>query len=326
MTAFSATVLDLDPAAACSQIESAIRRHVLERLHRRGVVVGLSGGVDSSVVATLCARALGQDRVFALFMPEEESAPESLELGTLVASDLGIASTREDITPVLKAVGCYRRRDDAIRMVIPEFAEAWKSKLVISGSGRFSFFKIVAESPEGVQKSARLTLPAYLGIVSANNFKQRTRKMFEYYHADRLNYAVAGTPNRLEYDQGFFVKGGDGSADLKPIAHLYKRQVYQVAQWLGVPEKIRMRPPTTDTYSITQSQEEFYFRFSYQTMDLCLYGKDHGIPAAEVALAVGLSRDEVELIYSEIDAKRHAARYLHQSPLLVENEEDRANS
>jgi NAD+ synthase len=142
--------------------------------------------------------------------------------------------------------------------------------------------------------------------------------MMEYYHADRLNFAVMGTPNRLEYDQGFFVKNGDGSADIKPIAHLYKTQVYQLAEYLGIPEDIRSRPPTTDTYSMSQSQEEFYFSLPYDKMDLCLYGKNHHIPAVEVARAAGLTPEQVESVYRDIVAKRKASRYLHLSPLLVE--------
>ncbi len=158
---------------------------------------------------------------------------------------------------------------------------------------------------------------AYLELVAATNFKQRVRKTMEYYHADRLQYAVAGTPNRLEYDQGFFVKQGDGAADLKPIAHLYKTQVYALAERLGVPEEIRSRPPTTDTYSMEQTQEEFFFALPYDRMDLCLYGRDHGISAAELAPAVDLTAEQVERVYRDIDAKRRATRYLHEPPLFV---------
>jgi NAD+ synthase len=250
-------------------------------------------------------------------MPEQDSSPESLALGQLMAATLGVASATESITPILTAAGCYRRRDEAIRRVIPQYRDGWKSKLVLSGGGSYSFLTIVAESPDGVRESARLSLPAYLGVVAATSFKQRVRKMLEYYHADRLNYAVAGTPNRLEYDQGFFVKCGDGAADLKPIAHLYKRQVYQLAEWLGVPAEICRRSSTSDTYSLPQSQEEFFFSLPLVSIDLCLFGKDHGIPAAEVASAAGLRLDEVERVYANIEAKRRAASYLHQPPLLV---------
>jgi NAD+ synthase len=142
--------------------------------------------------------------------------------------------------------------------------------------------------------------------------------VLEYYHADRLNYAVGGTPNRLEYDQGFFVKGGDGLADVKPIAHLYKSQVYAVAGHLGVPDEILRRLPTTDTYSLPQGQDEFYFSLPYDQMDLCLYAHDHQVSAAEVAATLRLTADQIERVYKDIEGKRRFARYLHAAPLLIE--------
>lgn len=318
---FSSEVLRIDSAVAIAQISEAIREQTLRRLRRRGVVVGLSGGVDSSVTAALCVRAVGRDRVLGLFMPEEDSDPESLHLGRLIAEALGIETVLEDIAPILRAAGCYARRDEFIRQVVPEYGPGYRSKIVLPNiveTGGYNLFSLVVESPEGVQTRARLPLNAYLGIVAATNMKQRTRKQIEYYHADRLHYVVAGTPNRLEYDQGFFVKNGDGSADIKPIAHLYKTQVYQLAEALDIPAEIRHRPPTTDTYSLAQTQEEFYFALPYEKMDLCLYGLNHGIPAAEVAEAVGLTPEQAERAYRDIERKRQTTRYLHARPLLVE--------
>ena len=165
----------------------------------------------------------------------------------------------------------------------------------------------------------RLSLDSYLGIVAATNCKQRARKMIEYYYADLYQYAVAGTPNRLEYDQGFFVKNGDGAADFKPIAHLYKTQVYQLAAHLGVPEEILRRPSTTDTYPLEQTQEEFYFALPVAKVDRCLYGKHNNVPAAELAAIAGMDEAQVQRAYAMIESKRAVARYLRAAPLLVED-------
>ena len=314
-------MLKIHAARVVERLEVAIREIVHRQLHRRGAVLGMSGGIDSTVCAALCVRALGKDRVLGLFLPEEDSATDSLRLGRLAAEALGVDAVVEDITPILRAAGCYERRDAAIREVIPEYGSGWKSKLTLPDlvdRAGYAVYSVVARSPEGVERRARLTKEAYLGVVAATSFKQRTRKMLEYYHADRLMYAVTGTPNRLEYDQGFFVKNGDGAADFKPIAHLYKTQVYELARYLDIPEEIRSRQPTTDTYSLEQSQEEFYFSLSLEKFDVCLYGRNHGVPAATVAPVVGLTAEQAERVYQQIDSKRRATRYLQAKPLLAE--------
>lgn len=320
-TAFSEAVLRLDPERETERICSRIRELMLTQMKRRGVVVGLSGGIDSSVTAALAVRALGKERVLGLEMPERHSAEESLQLSGMLAACIGIETVREEISGILESVGFYSRYDNAVRMVFPEYAEGWKSKIAISDvlqGAELTSFYLVVQSPDAVLSKKRLPFQPYLEIVAATNFKQRIRKMLEYYHADRLHFAVAGTPNRLEYDQGFFVKLGDGAADLKPIAHLYKSQVYQLAAYLGIPEEIRKRQPTTDTYSLAQGQDEFYFSVPYQTMDLCLYAKNAGIPADIVAAALGLKQNQVEMVFKDIDAKRSTTRYLHLPPQLVE--------
>ena len=315
--------LALDPAEATRLIVDALRDQVGETLKRRGLVVGMSGGVDSSLCAALAVRALGPKRVFGLFMPEHDSDPTSLALATSLARQLEIESVVEDIAPTLEACGCYRRRDEAIRRLVPDFGDGWRCKIVLGGnrldSDRLNVFQLVVESPDGNRRSVRLPAEEYRTIVAATNFKQRIRKMMEYYHADRLHYAVLGTPNRLEYDQGFFVKGGDGLADVKPIAHLYKCQVYQLAEYLGVPDAIVSRPSTTDTYSLPQSQEEFYFSVPMPAMDRILHAHNAGAGVEEAALSLGYASEQIERVYREIERKRATTRYLHLSPLLVED-------
>jgi NAD+ synthase len=316
--AFSKAALTLDASAEAGRIVETLRGQVLGVLKRRGVVVGLSGGIDSSVVAALCARAFGSGKVLGLFMPERDSSGDSLRLGRVIAGQLGMKTIIEDIAPALEGLGAYQRQTEAIQTVVPEYGEGWKCKLVLGSvleSGGLNITRLTVQDPEGIATTVRLPLAAYLQIVAATNYKQRVRKMTEYYHADRLNYAVAGTPNILEHDQGFFVKQGDGTADVMPIAHLYKTQVYQLAEYLGVDEEIRRRPPTTDTFSMPQSQEEFYFALPYHLMDLCLYAVNHCVSADEAAPAVGLTPAQVQSVYKDIETKRRAARYLHAAPL-----------
>jgi NAD+ synthase len=322
---FGAHVLAIDPQIEAGRIARALETQVLGTLRRKGLVVGLSGGIDSSVVAALSVLALGGARVLALLMPERDSSSDSTELGTMVAERFGIPFEVIALSDILKASGCYAEQDAAIRMVFPEYGEGWRSKVVLPplvGGERLNVFSLVVETPDGEVRRARLPVNAYRRLVAATNMKQRTRKQLEYFHADQLAYAVAGTPNRLEYDQGFFVKNGDGAADVKPIAHLYKSQVYALARHLGVPTTVLAKPPTTDTYSMAQTQDEFYFALPYPAMDLCLWGKNHGVAPAEVGRALGLTHEAVTAVYRDIDQKRRTTRYLHERPLLIDSVEE----
>jgi NAD+ synthase len=313
--------MTLDCEAETDRIGRWMVEVLVRRLHRRGFVVAISGGIDSSVCAALAVRAVGAKKVFGLLMPERDSSGFSTERGLALAQHLGIAHELFDIAPALDALGCYRQRDDAIRRVVPAFDKGWKSKIVIAGglSGGINYFKLVVAEPSGTLHEARLPLRDYLQIVAATNFKQRVRKTLDYFHADRLNFAVVGTPNRLEYDQGFFVKGGDGAADLKPIAHLYKTQVYAMARALGLPDTICNAEPTTDTYTLAQGQDEFYFALPYAQMDRSLWALEHGLDATELAAAIGISASQAQRVYDDIEAKRRAARYLHAAAETIES-------
>ena len=319
MTKLDWNVLDIDYQKEADRIAQRLREVTARELHKRGLVVAISGGIDSSCSVALAVRALGPERVFALILPERDSSDDSAARANILASHLGIRVETVDIAPALAAIGCYRARDEAVRRALPEYGEGWRFKIVIEGGidGQINRFRLVAKSPTGEDVERPLGLSEYLQIVAATNFKQRIRKNLEYFHADRLNYAVVGTPNRLEYDQGFFVKNGDGAADVKPIAHLYKTQVYGMARFLGLPERVCAAIPTTDTYSLEQGQDEFYFALPYRAMDLALWSLNHQIPASELARVLEIPEARAEAVYVDIAAKRRTTRYMHRAPILV---------
>jgi NAD+ synthase len=319
MDDLNARVLDLDYAIEAQRIAERLRQATARILHKRGLVVAISGGVDSAVCAALAVRALGPERVFALILPERDSASSSARNARTLAEHLGVRVETVDIAPALAAIGCYAARDEAVRRVLPAYGDDWRMKITIAGGseGRINHFNLVAQAPDGTQHECTLGLAEYLQIVAATSFKQRLRKTLEYYHADRLNYAVVGTPNRLEYDQGFFVKNGDGAADVKPIAHLYKTQVYGMAHHLGLPGCVATATPTTDTYSLAQGQDEFYFALPWAAMDLALWALEHELPPTQLAQALAISPSAAEAVYADIRNKRRSTQYLHRAPLLL---------
>lgn len=325
---FNEHILDIDAAAETERIAAYLRRTVGRTMRRRGAVVGVSGGIDSSVVLGLVAHAFGPERVVAVMMPEKDSDPESERLARVLGDAFGVTPILENIYPALAGFKCYERRDEAIQRVFPEYdaAAGYKAKIVLPNNlmdeGSFNVFSVTIVTPKGEEKTKRLPLPEYFQIVAASNFKQRARMSMLYYHAELNNYAVIGTGNKNEHEQGFFVKWGDGGADVKPIAHLFKTQVYQLAEHLGVPEEIRSRPPTTDTYSAHQSQEEFFFRLPFKVMDLLWWAKENNVPLADVAREMEFSEEQVQRAFDDFDSKWRATEYLRMMPLSIDDESE----
>jgi NAD+ synthase len=287
-------------------------------LGRRGAVLGLSGGVDSSVCAALCARGLGPEGVLTLRMPERDAGGESSSLAARVAGGLGVASEEAPITAALEALGCYAQRDEAIRAVFPDYMPDWRHKLVRSPPGGIVVFSLEVERPDGTRERRRMPSGPYRRLLAATNLKQRVRKVVEYTWADRLGYAVVGTANRLEHDQGFFVKGGDGLADIKPIARLLKGEVYELARVLGLPEEVTSAAPTTGTFSLEQTQDEFYFGHPLGVMDRLVAGLDGGEEPAALVVSTGLPEADVATAYAEIERRRTATAYLHAPAVVLE--------
>ncbi|MFO1426568.1 MAG: NAD(+) synthase [Steroidobacteraceae bacterium] len=310
----------LDFKTEADRICEFIRGAVQGKLRRRGLVVAMSGGIDSSACAALAVRALGPERVFGLLLPERDSSSTSGRLGRALAQHLGIQFAVHELSPTLTAIGCYASQDEVLRRALPGFDSSWKFKLAIQNAmgGRIGITRVVADDPQGRRHEARLSAADYLQLVAATNFKQRVRKTLEYYHADRLNYAVTGTPNRLEYELGFFVKNGDGAADVKPIAHLYKSDVYAMARFLGLPAEVTGTTPTTDTFSLPQGQDEFYFGLPFAQMDVALWMVNTGRPVEDLAAHLGSTVAVAREIVASIASKKRAAEYLHAAALRIE--------
>jgi len=303
-----------------NEIIEKLRQDVLHTIKRTGAVVGISGGIDSSVCLALAAKAFGPEKVLGLMMPEQDSSPDSEILARELAGKFGVKAIKEDITPALTGFGCYKRRDEAVSRVFPEYdPKTFKMKIGIKQSGLFTslppMFSLTVIDKAGTQKEKLLPVNEYLEIVAASNLKQRTRMSMLYYHAEALHYAVIGTPNKHEQEQGFFVKYGDGGADVMPIGNLYKTQVYQLAEYLGVPNTIIDRTPTTDTYSAEQTQEEFFYQLPFTLMDRFWYGFENGYPPNEVAEVMGETKERVEALYRNFERKRKTTEYLRMAPI-----------
>lgn len=318
---FSIDILKFENVKAeAERISGKIKDDILGVLKRKGAVIGISGGIDSSVTLALTVKALGAENVLGVMLPEKDSSPESKEFALKLSDKFNVKTLEEDITGALEGFGCYRRRDEAVTAIFPEYNSTdFKMKIGINQSGLNQFlppvFSLTIISSDGKEKSKILPIKEYLQIVAASNFKQRCRMSMLYYHAERLHFAMIGTPNKHEVEQGFFVKNGDGGADVMPIAHLYKSQVYQLAEYLGVPEEIIKRTPTSDTYSAEQTQEEFFFQMPFIEMDLIAYAIDNGISAEEVGIVLHKTTEEVKLIYNNLMRKKKTTEYLRMSPI-----------
>ncbi|MEI7645399.1 MAG: NAD(+) synthase [Chloroflexales bacterium] len=319
---FGTDVLTINPEHETAHIVSKMRQSVQHDFRRKGAIVGLSGGIDSATVLGLAVKAFGPSRVLAVMMPEAHSSPISEEYAARLAAQYEVVAITEDLTAGLAGLGCYTRQNDAVRSVFPDYDPSLDEiKLVLPADllerGSLNVYSLSLTRPGGEERRKVLPVAAYLQIVAASNMKQRARMLMLYYHAEERNYAVIGTANRNEHAQGFFVKYGDGGADIQPIQHLYKTQVYQLAEYLGVTQEIIDRTPTTDTYSAECSQEEFYFRLPFKQMDLIWYGLDNDIPAAKVATALEISVIQVENVYRDLAQKARSTEYLRAKPLMV---------
>ena len=319
---FNKDVLKIDCAREAERVANFIRQQTM-RLKRSGAVIGLSGGVDSALSAAACVRALGKDKVLGLMLPDKESSPDSEAFATTHAQQLGIAFEKVDISPMLEAFGSYEKRDAVARSIFPEFTSEYRLKITLPSDllekDTFNFFTLTIVAPDGKTKTARLNNAQSKGIIAATCTKHRTRMMVQYYYAEKSNYFVCGTTNKTEALQGLFVKYGDGGVDIEPLAHLYKAQVFQLAEYLGVIPQILQRKPCPDTYSAPVTDEEWYFRMPYNILDLLLYAWEMKLDVAEICKVLGLTEVQVNRAFRDFTSKHNATQHLNEVPPTLEN-------
>ncbi len=316
--AFSLDVLKIDPASETEKIARFVVEHTRNNFRRRGVVVGLSGGIDSAVMASLAVQAMGKENVLGLIMPEKESNPVSSRYAEAHANELGIETKKMDLTAAVDAVGSYERRDEFIAGLIPEYTPECKYNIRLPTDllerSALNFYTLCVELPDGTLKKKRMDPTAFRALTSFANIKIRSRMIHLYFEAETRSMVVAGTTNRTEFLLGDFCKFGDGGTDLEPLSHLYKDQIYQIADHLDVTMDIRKRTPSPDTFSLPVSDQEFFFRIPFDKLDLLLYAWEHEMPASEAAAAIELDEDAVTRAFADFSSKYRATQHLRELP------------
>jgi NAD+ synthase len=311
-------VLKIDAAKVADELAGFIRDQVKNFFKRKGAVIGLSGGIDSAVAGALCVKALGKERVHGLILPERDSNPVSREYGIASAKSLGITWEEINLTPMLETFGVYSRREAIVKKYFPELKEDYQFRLTLPQDlldrDRINAYHLEVKAADGSVKTVRLSLDGYLGIIAANDIKQRTRMIQLYYAAEKRHYIVCGTTNLPEALQGYYVKYGDGGVDIEPLAPLYKDQVFQLGRHLGVPKEIINRTPSPDTYSYVVSDQEFYFCISYDLIDLILYAMEHSVSKEKTAKGLGITPAQLERAWRDIERKREATEPLRHLP------------
>lgn len=316
--AFDVDVLRIDPAQELQRLSQFLIEQVSGVFRRKGIVVGLSGGIDSACIAAVAVHAMGKEKVVGLVLPETESNPLSSEYAMKHAQSLGIEHHQITITPTVDSVVPYSVRDEFIRKLVPEYQPGYKYNITLPTDllerEALSFYRLQVQMPDGQIKRKRLSPEGFRAITSFANIKIRSRMLHLYAEAERRNLVVAGTTNRTEYLLGDFCKYGDGGTDIEPLSYLYKNQIYQLAEHLEVTPEIIDRQPSPDTFSLPVSDQEFFFRIPFDKLDYLLYAWEHEIPEDETAGVLNLSPEAVQRAYKDFASKHRATAHLRDVP------------
>ncbi|MBD3321401.1 MAG: NAD(+) synthase [Chitinivibrionales bacterium] len=321
-TKFDPDVLTIAPEKELQKLSQFIIEQTARVYRRKGAVVGLSGGIDSAVIAAVCVHALSKDKVVGLVLPEKETNPVSCRFACAHAEAMGIEHKIVDITDTVASVFSYEERDSFIQSLVPEYSPGDKYNISLPVDllerDAINFYNLQVKLPNGGLAKKRLNLAEFRTITSFANIKIRARMLHLYAEAERRSLVVAGTTNRTEFILGDFCKYGDGGTDIEPLSYLYKKQIYQLAEYLSVPPEIINRRPSPDTFSLPVSDQEFFFRIPFDKLDYLLYGWEHEIPAETVAGAIAISPEAGLRAYKDFSLKNRATAHLREMPHTIE--------
>ena len=302
----------------CNQLENFIKSEIKENFRKNGVVIGLSGGLDSSVTAALSVKSLGPENVLGLILPEKESSPKSENLAKSLANQLGIKIETIDMTSILDAFNVYAIRENIVKKYFESFTKGCKYRLVVSqdavikGGLRIPFLEI--QDNDKVIHKFRLTPSDFSTLSSATSIKHRSRMSMLYYFAEKNNFAVIGSTNKSEYIQGYFVKYGDGGVDLEPLQNLYKTQVLQLGNHLKISSNILDRKASPDTWSLEVSDEDFFYGINYETLDLIWNAKENNVSLENITKLVNLDQSQVKNLISYLEKRWNSTSHMRKTP------------
>jgi NAD+ synthase len=309
--------LNRDSDKLAENLKGFIRDQVTA-FKKKGVVLGVSGGIDSAVALTLCVQEFGKENVYGLLLPEKESAPSSRTLGAEICESLGVSYEEVPISPILEALNIYEKKDQVLKRACPEYDPGiHKTSLILPNFLdqevlNVPYIRLIKDG-ETVAKH-RLKANDYLELIGLQGVKQRSRMIVQYMYAEQMNYVVCGTTNKTELVLGQFVKYGDGGVDLEPLADCYKTQIYALAKHLKVNEEIIKRPPSADTWSHYTTDEEFYWRMPMNIIDQLLYAQEHKLSLEITEKNTGLTRDTIEKAWKHINRVKDTTEYVRATP------------
>jgi NAD+ synthase len=305
-----------DLETTVNSVTDFIKNEVFEKFQKSGAVLGLSGGIDSAVTCGLCVKSLNPEKILGLIMPERESDPQSQETAENVGKEFNIETKVVDITNILESFGVYEKKENIVKEKFPDFDSECKYRVVVppklESSVGIPYLEIL--DGKGITHQTKISSSEFLNLTAATSIKHRVRMALLYYHAEKDHLVVAGTTNKSEYMQGYFVKYGDGGSDIEPLVNLYKSQIYQLGKFLNVPNEVISKDASPDVWSYTTNDEEFFYSVPYKIVDLILYGRENNLSINEIQKHSKISIENIEKLLKFQDQKHIKSNHMREMP------------